>query len=644
MNQLVSHIRRLKCLRFFGVHLKLLASARLAVVLLAVLSAVLAWGTLLEASQGREYAHSVIYTSRGFITLFVLLGANVLAALLVWLPWKVQQIGFVITHVGLLVLLVGAARTMLEGTAGSLVLEKDEGCDELVMTDRSVLKIVYPGEQRRVSTELAFSPGPVDWPDGEELDFGQSRELGVKIVKFVRHATEHVTWVADDRDYEGPALRLRLDGPQGDPVAEDWLAATLYGGEAVIGPTGYQLWPLQVPSMLEDFLRPPTEGLGKAGVLSMHYQGEMHRVSVDGRIGQSVPLGDTGIQVEIAAYHPDAKPKPDGGFFTRSERPRNPLLELKVNMPEGKEPLRQVAFAKRPLLVMDGVTGQICPVRFWYHHPEILPTPGADFVQLPDGRLYCRATVNASHAAPQEVKVGDQIPLGSRFSLSILEYMPRARRDVTFRPAEQPWATDNKPEAAALLAVDLRGANQKVWLKRRDPEYGFQTLWTDRGGVMLTFDYQRQPLGYTVKLLDVIRDVDSGQTGKAGFTSQIQLIDPARGVDQQHEISMNHPLTYGKFTFYPPSSLESGTGKEPLVLTATSDPGRLFKYVGSLMICGGMLLVFFLNGSLFRAVLRLFAGSRGAPEEEDPPPPSAAVPKPLGRAWRRNAGVPTSLS
>ena len=140
-----------------------------------------------------------------------------------------------------------------------------------------------------------------------------------------------------------------------------------FGGEAVIGPTGYQFWPLPVATMLDDFLRPPVDDMGTTGVLSMHYGGKMYRTPVDGKVGAKLPIGDTGIEVEIVGYYPDARPSPQGGFYSRSQRTSNPLLELKLHLPDGQS-ISQLAFARRPLLTNDGVTGNICPVRFWYHH------------------------------------------------------------------------------------------------------------------------------------------------------------------------------------------------------------------------------------------------------------------------------------
>ena len=94
-------------------------------------------------------------------------------------------------------------------------------------------------------------------------------------------------------------------------------------------------------------------------------------------------MGESGIRVEIAAYFPDARPDAAAHFTTASQKPNNPLLDLKVYLPGKDKPLRQIAFAKKPLLNLDGIHGWSCPVKFWYHHPAVLPESGTQFLQTP---------------------------------------------------------------------------------------------------------------------------------------------------------------------------------------------------------------------------------------------------------------------
>jgi len=603
---------------FCAVVLHGLASLRLAVVLLVLLAAVLAWATLLEARNGRESAAWYVYANPWFISLLALLGANILAATLIRFPWKKHQLGFVLTHAGILVLLAGAIQTLMGGLEGQIVLQQGQRTAQFQVTARSVVNVAWHFGGRRGATDFLFSPGPADWPEQRSLDFGSSDGMGLKILRFYRHARHQTDWIADDRDFDGPALQLQLSGPGGNAIAEDWLSANMFGGEAIVGPTRHELLPLPVASMTEDFLHPPA-ALGKSGVLSVHYQDRMQRIEVDGNLERRIELGDEGVAVEITAYLPDAKPTPKGEFVSVSANPRNPVLELKVYLPGREQPMRQLAFARRPLLNLDAVQGETCPVRFWYHHAGLKPVPGVVFAQAPDGRLMYRAEAQGAYGPPREVQQGDRIALGGQFSVRVQQYLPRARQEVTFQPLEVAPGQADQPEAAALVEVSVDGQRRTVWLQRGDSPYSAQTILMDRGPVFLTLGYESQPLGYSLELRDVTRRFNPGRAGDAAFSSTVQLKDDAAGLDEPREISPNRPLVHGRFTLYQTGFRDPTHGKKVSILTAAYDPGRGLKYIGSAMICVGILVMFYLRAYMFRDVPALYDRRRPADDSSELP-------------------------
>jgi len=133
---------------------RFLASLELAVILIVFLAAVLAWATCLEAAKGRECAQWYVYGSQWFTALLMILGVNILAATLVRFPWNRNQSGFVVTHLGLLVLLVGSIQTSLFGIEGQISLAEGERTDRIRVTDRSVITARRHSAQGHTSTEL----------------------------------------------------------------------------------------------------------------------------------------------------------------------------------------------------------------------------------------------------------------------------------------------------------------------------------------------------------------------------------------------------------------------------------------------------------------------------------------------------------
>jgi hypothetical protein len=84
------------------------ASVQLAIGLVAALVFSLALGTWLESRAGAAVARAHVYQSVWFRGLLTLLAINVMASALIRYPWKRQQTGFVITHIGIEILLAGS--------------------------------------------------------------------------------------------------------------------------------------------------------------------------------------------------------------------------------------------------------------------------------------------------------------------------------------------------------------------------------------------------------------------------------------------------------------------------------------------------------------------------------------------------------
>jgi hypothetical protein len=580
---------------------RLLASLKLAVLLIIILALVLAAGTFLEAARGREYTSWHVYGRSWFVALWGLLGVNVLAAALIRFPWKVRQAGFLIAHLGILVLLAGALLTYSRGLRGQLSFEEGETTDSILISGRSQITVVREGKHGQRSAHFAFSAGPEDWPAGETADLGTEGGVRVKVLEFYRHARRTAGWVADKSGRGGPALKLDLAGPDGRSAAQGWLPTDQFSPSMFAGPVRLQLNEVSDDSMLQDFREPPAEEAAEDGVLSMHYEGQMHRVPVHEKAGQKVPVGESGILVEIVEYLPNAKPGPKVRFTSQGDEPKNPLLELMVHLPGEEKPIRQLAFAKDPFLTLDGVHGRRCPVRFWYHHPAVSPQDGADLLQTPDGKLHCRVAVDGRYQWRGEVKQGDTIESVGDSRLSILKYLPHARQEMAFQPVDPAAEESQVPEAAALVEVIAPGTQPlQTWLSRADQMYGFHRFQTPQGPLLVTLGYEYHPLDFSLKLLDFRRGMNPGNKGNASFSSSVQLVDSAKGFDQKREISMNRPLSHGKYSFYQSSFEELPDGRQASILSVAYDPGRLLKYSGCLMICVGTFVMFYMRGPLGR--------------------------------------------
>src|SRR5206468_12276186 len=84
------------------------ASLKLAVVLLAVIIVAAIAGTLYESSFDAKVSRAYVYGAPWFNLWLVLLGANLACSALSRWPWRKHHLAFLITHLGLITLLIGS--------------------------------------------------------------------------------------------------------------------------------------------------------------------------------------------------------------------------------------------------------------------------------------------------------------------------------------------------------------------------------------------------------------------------------------------------------------------------------------------------------------------------------------------------------
>jgi hypothetical protein len=99
-----------------------LGSLRLAIALLALLGVICAAATFYESSHGTPAVQRDVYQTGWFAGLLVFLGLNVAASMMLRFPWKLHQSGFVMAHLGVLLILLGSLVSLHFGLDASLAL------------------------------------------------------------------------------------------------------------------------------------------------------------------------------------------------------------------------------------------------------------------------------------------------------------------------------------------------------------------------------------------------------------------------------------------------------------------------------------------------------------------------------------------
>jgi hypothetical protein len=226
----------------------------------------------------------------------------------------------------------------------------------------------------------------------------------------------------------------------------------------------------------------------------------------------------------------------------------------------------------------------------------VKPDSGVEFLAAPDGKLYCRLCSDGKYQPHGEVKQGDRIETWGKSFLSVVSYLPHARQDFSFVPVEISGEEGESVEAAAQVEITAGGTTRQIWLQRNGQSQTPQIIETKEGKLGITFGFDTLSLPFSLRLVKFTHGLNPGGMGDASFASLVQVVDDEHKYDHEDEISMNQPLTYGKFTFF-----QSGASPDDTVtvLAAAYDPGKIAKYLGSLMICLGCCLMFFKRVNFF---------------------------------------------
>lgn len=105
--------------------------------------------------------------------------------------------------------------------------------------------------------------------------------------------------------------------------------------------------------------------------------------------------------------------------------------------------------------------------------------------------------------------------------------------------------------------------------------------------IQAIFGKVQDMLPFSIKLINFVKETYPGLSMVKAFSSQIAVQDS--GIEWPVLIEMNKPLRYKGYTFYQ-SSYEQGPDQEVTILSVVENKGRLFPYIGALVIAAGLIL------------------------------------------------------
>ncbi len=511
---------------------KVVGSLILTVVILVVLVAIMFWGTVVEKNYGATAVKFGIYGSWWFNALGFLLGLNSTVALIRRLPWKIQQLGFILPHLGLVVLLVGcylsrrygveATLSVFEGQSSDLAYRGSSQHVELDGQQHFGLKVIAKDASPNTGEPIhvPFTSGPFNWADFHNGTLGAipwslaHRDQGVLYDRDgIR--LEVLDYLSNSEIVNLPSLDVHATplGPDGHELSEQ-AQSLQFSVKPDVGPhstgkpygvgkeetlEGGQRIAFWMTGSLDEtaaLLKSTPEGpLGKLGRVVLFSGGKLYDFPLaDWKPGSRRKLGDSGLEAELVgvdagqvAVKEDAPLDTQVRFTIHRDSASSPLV-LSANYPEifSRQDYDDKVFgtywAGQPDKPAENTPAKPAesapakPAESAKAKPDFGP-PRIEFIQGGDQQLYLRTWLAGQVKISGPLKMGES---GGR--ITAFRDTPDAvvLRFGDFQPADRPAysaramsfdATGESPhlrQAYVRLTVDDR--SEEFWMPCSSPD------------------------------------------------------------------------------------------------------------------------------------------------------------------------------
>lgn len=591
---------------------RFLSSLKLAVISILTLAAVLAVATVLESLYGMRGAHALVYGQLWFYGVLGMLATNVLCAALSRYPWKRHQIGFVVTHLGILILLFGSYLTMQFGVDGNLPVVQGQSDSEVILNNLQLF-VSDPEAGRSQVFPLRDS---ATRKDGRLLEIALSPSDKLVVDSFLPRAKVIKSMEASGAGLGIPAVHVELFNDRFD--IDEWLTAV--GPDAPtelnLGPAILSLQKLWNADQLKRFekgeLAAPEPKKISKGFVQINFQGKQYRIDIEDGLRGWVPLAGTGFTLHVERYMPYAVVEKNK-LINRGTEPVNPTVQVLVKNEAGAEE-QHTLFANFPDFATlhrktkdDPQPAFGVTLRMIASQPEG-PMGGVRgklmFAQSPDNKklLYRILGKENKQIGAGEVAVGKETATGwMDLKFRVTQWIPAATSMEKPVYVEKIQGAESFPGA---LHVDRQRADgsstgEGFWLI----EGGSSGVSVGNRMLEVGFSRNRLSLPFRIQLEKFEMGTDPGTTKAATYESYVQVQDAAKKDAPKAHISMNEPLQYGGYTFYQ-ASYQLRDGQAPLsVFSVNFDPGRWVKYAGSLIMVYGILIMFIMNPHYWDIIL-----------------------------------------
>jgi len=575
----------------------LCGSLRLAMVLLLTIPIACAVATIYESKFNAQVAQAYVYKAPWFVFWLMVLCINLFAVTLTRWPWRRKHIGFVLTHYGIIILLIGGVVGQKFGFEGSITLHTSAEPTRQLVINRTVLQMESGME--RIAYKVPFpvnvSPPTPEKPKTVAIPHSH---LKLKIDRYSEKLGEETSLAESPVPQNGPGVALEMASammgqsttlnlartPATAAANEffgmariEWLDALPDRSAAPPHPGAFR----ETQMVFARFQAVVTSQSGepsgyRIGIALEGKEPHLLIESPDGHrdahhlrevLGKPVTL-HTGTQMVVREYWPDWKME-DGKPVTLSQEPNNPAALIALSSDGTRE---------KPLLELapDGNGG----IAFQVSRGGVISRQG-------------KATPGESFE-----------PGWADWKFTLRRFIANAMIESRMLPREQEVLTPDRRDLisgihARLVDPTSGKEGEPQWI----PSGRGVTLRLAENALFLGFGLEVHPLPFTINLLKFEVPRNQGSNSPADFRSTVRFEDPVRGKTVEALIHMNHPASYPegfwravvgqnyKFSQaqWNPEDLGETT------LQVLHDPGWPLKWFGSLILCLGIAIMFYLK-------------------------------------------------
>lgn len=189
-----------------------LASLKLAVVIIIALGVITAWGTIVEAQYDALAAKKIVYNSFWMWGTMIALIVSLTAVMVDRWPWQKRHTGFVLAHIGIIILLIGSWVTQRFGIDGSISFGIGEKQKNVILgeTDLAVYSTFDGAAFTKIfDREVDFFLRPAQkHPVTIEIPNGS-----IKVVESLPYAIREQKFVESSDVKSGAAIRFQMQNP-----------------------------------------------------------------------------------------------------------------------------------------------------------------------------------------------------------------------------------------------------------------------------------------------------------------------------------------------------------------------------------------------------------------------------------------------